>query len=45
MNDSVSIINKKTILGCFSKIYKATYSEYDLYIDNEYLFNYFITLI
>lgn len=45
MNDSVSIINKKTILGCFSKIYKAKYSKYDLYIENTDLFNYFTKLI
>ena len=45
MSDNVSIINKKTILGCFSKIYKANYIKYDLYIENKDLFNYFITLI
>ena len=45
MNQDVSIINKKTILGCFSKIYKANYIKYDLYIENKDLFNYFITLI
>ena len=45
MNDDVSIINKKTILGCFSKIYKMKYSKYELYIENEELFNYYTGLL
>ena len=45
MNADVSIINKKTILGCFSKIYKMKYSKYELYIENEELFNYYTVLL
>jgi len=45
IDDDVSIINKKTILGCFSKIYKEKYNKYKILIDNKYLLTYFNELI
>jgi hypothetical protein len=45
IDDDVSNINKKTILGCFSKIYKENYNKYDILFDDEELSSYFIDLI
>ena len=45
IDDNVSMINKKTILGCFSKIYKKEYKEYEYEIDNDELKIYFQTLL
>jgi len=48
IDNTVSIINKKIILGCFSKIYKENYKKYGIEekdFEDKELLSYFKTLI